>query len=411
MPTNTSTNEAKTLLIVSGFWPTKDNPISGIFVVQQIAAFASLGVKLTIVVEKTLGRSSSPYMTIDELHLPRESVRLVQVSLIRLPERLSVWPGSIILNTKLVGFFIERTLKSITSNIGRFDGCIVHVGRYMGLSIPTWRHHVTGKIAMVIHGVDPFLQVPVNVMRVHSLFKSAGCFVDRIVLVGKPLLDHVIQIGLSELKIEVIHNGTNIPRLDNLRVKTHELASVCTILSVSNLIPLKGIDFNLRALAQISHDYPNINWKYRIVGDGAERYSLEKLSLELGIQHRVVFLGRISYEDTMNEISMADIFSLPSWNEAFGIVYLEAMARGCPVIGCFNNGAQEIITHGFDGLLVEPQSNNSLIYELQKLISHPNERIRLGINARKTSERFTWHANAEKLLEVLGLCAEHSSVP
>ena len=97
------------------------------------------------------------------------------------------------------------------------------------------------------------------------------------------------------------------------------------ILSVSNLIRIKGVDDNLRALGSLYKRNPSIAWEYRIVGDGPCKQELEALSRSLGIAERVLFLGRIGYEETMAEIDACDIFSLPSWGEAFGIVYLEAM--------------------------------------------------------------------------------------
>ena len=104
------------------------------------------------------------------------------------------------------------------------------------------------------------------------------------------------------------------------------------ILSVSYLITRKAIDFNLRAIAQLKYKYPNL--KYLIIGDGPEKNHLKSLSKNLGINQMVEFLGQLSNKKVMEYMAETDIFSLPSWDEAFGVVYIEAMAQGKPVIGC-----------------------------------------------------------------------------
>ena len=121
----------------------------------------------------------------------------------------------------------------------------------------------------------------------------------------------------------------------------------------------------------------------------------------LGLSRRVTFLGRLSYEETMQEIAQADIFSMPSWAEAFGIVYLEAMARGRPAIGCVNNGAADIITDNEDGLLIGPRDVGALEAAIAHLLESPELCRRLGIAGRRTAERFSSDENARRMLALL----------
>lgn len=393
----------KSLLVVTGFWPTQENPINGIFVVQQIDQLARLRINVTVILEKTLGRPSSPHLSVKDLELPVDYIRIVEVQLLRLPEKLSGLPGGIFLNTKLVGILLGRAFRKLVRIAECFDGCIVHVGRYMGLSIPVWRHLVSGDVMMVMHGVEPFLQVPSNLRRTRALFEAAGDSTDAVILVGRPLVKFALSLGLPEKKFQIVPNGTDIPVFDGTQVNNRLESCVCTILSVSNLIALKGIDDNLRALAIIAKKRPDLNWVYRIVGDGVERSRLEALSLELGVSGRVLFLGRMAYRDTMLEMEEADVFCLPSWNEAFGIVYLEAMARMRPVIGCLDNGAAEIVTHEVDGLLVSPQNIPELVSALERLIESPLLCRQLGEMGRKRAEQFSWEHNARRMLSLMGI--------
>jgi len=96
-----------------------------------------------------------------------------------------------------------------------------------------------------------------------------------------------------------------------------------------------------------------------------------------------------------------DIFSLLSWREGFGVVYLEAMAHGKPVIGCQGEGIEDVIAHGKNGLLVKPRDIDSLVEALDFLLSHPEEAKAMGERARKlVLENYTWEKNAEKTIKV-----------
>jgi glycosyltransferase involved in cell wall biosynthesis len=109
-------------------------------------------------------------------------------------------------------------------------------------------------------------------------------------------------------------------------------------------------------------------------------------------------LGKKSHEEVMQAITDYDIFSLPSYNEGFGIVYVEAMSQGVPVIGVKGQGIEDVIKDGYNGFLAEPQNVNSLIGILDILIGDNEKRKMIGLNGRNTVIRdFTWDANAKKV--------------
>jgi len=389
------------LLIVSGYWPTQANPISGIFVVQQVAALVRAGCRITLLSGNTLGRPASPRLLPLELGLPEDRVAMFTYPLIRLPEKLSGWPGGIALNSAAAGIALRRVIRKLAESHGPFDAAIIHALRYAGFALPAWRHLVRGKVLAVCHGVDPFLEQPGNIKRSFPLLQKMVGQCEKLVLVGQPLRTHVHSLGLSQECLAVIPNGTDLPDRTEVSEGQRALDIARRIVSVSNLVALKGIDLNLRALARISATHPQLKWEYVIVGEGPLRYELETLSAELGLTERVRFLGRISYAGTMQAIAAADIFSLPSWGEAFGIVYLEAMARMRPVIGCLENGAADIIRDGVDGRLIPPHDEVALAQALGCLLSDPEQCRTMGTAGRQTAEQFTWHVNAAKMLELL----------
>jgi glycosyltransferase involved in cell wall biosynthesis len=394
------------ILVVSGFWPTQSNTISGIFVVQQVAALARAGCQVTVVLPKTFGRPSSPHRSLSDLGLDAEAVTLIEVLLLRLPEKLSSLPGALWLNTKIAGATLARVIKQrMARGPDSYAGCVAHGGRYMGLALPAWRRHVGGGASLVLHGVDPFLTNVSNGRRAKALFNAAGRTCDAVVLVGSPLHEHAVSIGLPADKLHVVANGTDLPDLAGVSDSQRRRDETRRIVSVSNLVALKGIDDNLHALADIAQRRADLNWEYRIIGDGIERQRLEAMTLHLGIADKVRFVGRIPYGETMREIADADIFTLPSWGEAFGIVYLEAMARMRPVVGCLENGAADIITHDSDGLLVPPRSVADLSRALERLIVNPDLCRQLGRHGRTTAEGYSWDHNARRMLELLGIKA------
>jgi len=390
------------LLILAGYWPTRQNPISGIFIVQQAAAFAAKGIRCDVLVQVTRFRGGQDLLSTEELGLDGVMISLIEVPEFRLPEKLSSLPGAIRLNSWMIGRELSQVLRKL-AEVTEYAGCIVHGVRYAGFCLSQWRRWLKCPVVAVLHGVDPFMVAPRNRSRVRNMLSREGEFIGSLVLVGRPLRTHAEAIGLSEVTQRIIANGVVLPAKPEPRVSMEEVARPIRILSVSNLIPLKGIDDNLHALARIEQKHPRLNWEYVIVGDGSIRGELEHLTQTLGLSTRVRFQGRLSYEATQMQMGQADIFSLPSWNEAFGIVYLEAMARGVPVIGCLENGAAEIVTAGRDGLLIRPKSVEDLVVALFELLSDPECRLRLGVEARNTAEGFSWGRNVDDMLAVLGI--------
>lgn len=389
------------LLIVSSYWPTKSNPISGVFVVQQVEALLKLGVEVTVLLGDPFGKPSMNYLNASDLKINFKNFKLIESKTLRLPESLSSMHGALKLNTLLNGYVNKAYIKNMVVKYGSFDGCIVHGLRYSGLSAQIWLKEINGNSIVVFHGVDPYFENIKNIKASQAIINKSLDFIDSIVVVGSPLLSHLNRLGIKNNKIKVIANGTKIIDLNQVSSYQRSSSEKRIVLSVCNLIQLKGIDYNLKALSEISMRYPETKWEYRIVGEGAERDKLIRLSKNLGISDKVIFLGRLSYEDTMNEMANADIFSLPSWGEAFGIVYLEAMMRMKPVIGCFENGAADIIDNNYDGILIPPKNYKLLADSLLYLIRNPEQCSKMGEQARLKAENFSWTSNAENILKCL----------
>ena len=216
----------------------------------------------------------------------------------------------------------------------------------------------------------------------------------RVVLVGEPLRRYFAPLADGDSNFRVVPNGffvhgvTRTPRPADGALR---------LVSVSNLEEGKGIDLNLRALARL--DAAGLSrWTYAIVGDGADRQMLQSLSRELKIHDRVTFHGALAHDAAMQVLAANDVFSLPSYREAFGVAYLEAMACGLLTIGVEGQGPSAFISHGHTGLLVQPHDADALLHALKLAIESPDVASRIAAAGQaRVRQNFTWDRHAEKL--------------
>src|SRR5204862_6524822 len=158
--------------------------------------------------------------------------------------------------------------------------------------------------------------------------------------------DQVTQ-GVSEVRASVVYNGTDTKMFS----PTSIALSSSSILSVGNLIPIKGHELLLHAFADLCFDLQDLSCE--LIGEGPDRSRLTAVVAELNIADRVRFLGRQSRKQVADAMRRCAVFALPSRYEGLGCVYLEAMCAGKPVIACRGQGIEEIIEPGINGWLVD----------------------------------------------------------
>ena len=129
------------------------------------------------------------------------------------------------------------------------------------------------------------------------------------------------------------------------------------------MIPLKNIDVVLFALAQLTSEF---DWTYTIIGDGPQRAALESMISDLGLEDRVSLLGRRSRDEVIKLMDDASIFVMPSAPESMGMAFLEAMARGCIVVGAVGWGIDGVVHDGINGFLTSPRDVASCTQAIQR---------------------------------------------
>jgi glycosyltransferase involved in cell wall biosynthesis len=172
-----------------------------------------------------------------------------------------------------------------------------------------------------------------------------------------------------------------------------------TVLCVCRLYPRKDVASLVQAAAVVCKDIPSA--RFQIIGDGPDRVRLDRLVRRLRLGGAVELCGQVTFEELVAGYAACDIFCLPSRQEGFGIVFLEAMAAGKPVVACRGTGAEELIRSGEAGLLVPQHDPEALAAALLGLLRDPEQRRRLGAAGPPTARRFTPEPIARRLLEAM----------
>ncbi|RMF57698.1 MAG: glycosyltransferase family 1 protein [Bacteroidetes bacterium] len=243
----------------------------------------------------------------------------------------------------------------------------------------------------------------------HRLRRLALTRADHLFPVSRYTSDLLADAGIPPERRTVVHNGTDPDRFapqDPMPLRARlALGDRPTLLTISRLVPRKGLDTVLQALPRVAEAVPQV--VYLIGGTGPDRPRLERLAHELGVASHVRFCGRIPDDDLPTYYSAADVFVMPSrldppHVEGFGIVFLEANACGTPVVGAHTGGIPDAIVDGETGLLVPPDDPAALARALTGLLLNPPLARRMGLNGRRrVVTAFTWDHAADRLYEAI----------
>lgn len=169
------------------------------------------------------------------------------------------------------------------------------------------------------------------------------------------------------------------------------------IVSIGRLGAEKNWETLLRAVAQVCPVHPEV--RLVLIGDGPDKQSLEALVTELGIAERVTFTGALPFSEVPAYLKAADLFSFASVTETQGLVTIEAMAAGLPVVAVDATGTRDIVDNGEQGLLVE-NDPAALASAINEVLSDPKRMKRFGANALKKSRMFDMNHLAKQVVQV-----------
>ena len=389
------------ILVISHLFPTAHQIYNGIFVEQQVRELKKMGLEITVISpvswapfplpylkEKWKGYAKAPKF-IEDNDFKRFTPKFISF-----PKRfLFHYSGDFVWKSikKQLSFLFAEKFDLIHANVALPDG-------YAAMKLATCFNI---PYLVTIHGED--FRVTINQgKKCYNSVKMILENASKIILVSKKL-DKIRQDrfpNIDDGKVVVIPNGVNEQFLDRIDIKDlkSQYQGNFVLLSVSTLLPFKGLDDNIRAFAKIKDYIPNAI--YLIVGDGPYKNELEREVRSLRVERSIKFLGAKSPEDVQRYMNLCDVFSLPSWDEAFGMVYLEAMACGKPVIGCLGEGISDVVETGVTGWLVPPRDVDQLSKLFLKLYKDINQRRMIGENAKNyVGRNLTWKHNSRRVIE------------
>ncbi len=211
-------------------------------------------------------------------------------------------------------------------------------------------------------------------------------YTDRVLAVSEAIRRYdVEEKKIPAQKVEVLHNWIDARRFLPVSESRAELRKqweipreACVIGAVGRLNPQKGYSNLIEAAPAILKNHPETFFVF--VGEGRERNRLEGLADSLGVLKACRFPGFMP--EVPRAYSTFDLFALPSVYEAFGIVLLEAMAAGLPVVASRVGGIPEIVSDGESGLLVSPGDPEELSRAIDRLLSDPDLAVKLALEGK-----------------------------
>jgi glycosyltransferase involved in cell wall biosynthesis len=218
----------------------------------------------------------------------------------------------------------------------------------------------------------------------------------RVLVVTAPsrFMARVIAGDFPRTPVKVLYPGTIRPQ-EPLPSRSQQP----TVLFVGRLEPVKGVEHLLRAFAHVSRHHPEA--RLRIVGEGSQRDALTDLAQMSGVANVVEFTGWLTGDDLRQEYADATVLVIPSvWPEALGLVGVEALANGCPVIGSSNGAIPEFVDPGVTGAVAEPGDELGLARAMESFLVGQSKRAEAAQAAAIKIRTFYVDAFIGNLLEL-----------
>ena len=274
------------------------------------------------------------------------------------------------------------------------------------------------RVFVAAHGRELLLRPVAKIAPMQRLYDRARTraltSADGVIAVSHYTAGLAARLGVASGRLHVVPNGTDperfvaLPR-DHARARAfrsrHGLNGRRVVLTLGRLVPHKGIDTAIAAIARLRERHPDVI--YVIAGDGEDRDRLETLVRDGGVQDHVCFLGRVPDHEIVSCFAASDVFVTLSREaspavEGFGVVFLEAAAAGRPSIGARTGGIPDAIASGETGLLVPPDDAVAAAQAIGRLLDDPVFAARLGAQGRRRVETgHTWAFAADRIHSIL----------
>lgn len=365
------------ILVISHMYPHRSNELFGTFVHQMNKALKKEGLEITVFSPTPMSTSWMPVKRWRDYVTKEKKSRINNIP-VYYPRFISLGR----LSSYFAGILGYLGIKKLSEKID-FDVIFAHTAHLDGRIAARLSKKFNKPFVVYIHGAD----IQKKAMRskvekwqiIRNLKKADKTFVN-----SRKILN-IINDMSPDVKARVIPVGIN--REPVYKKKNEESVE---LLTVANLVPEKGLPGAIKAFLAISKE---LNLKYTIIGDGPLREDLQRIS-----SNRVTFTGRMQNREVLKQMGEADIFLLPSLNEAFGIVYLESLWQKTPIIGSRGQGVEDILAKGEAGLLVNPHNTKEIKEAIKLLVKDSAKREQMGEIGHKIVENnYLW----EKIAKII----------
>jgi glycosyltransferase involved in cell wall biosynthesis len=306
----------------------------------------------------------------------------------------------------LFNHFIEKRIAFVSQKM-KFD--VLHVHDW--LTAPagiTFKHSIGKPIVLTMHSTEhgrSGIHNP-DSSTIDGIEWWATYEASKVITTSGSMKSEVCDhFRLPWEKVEIIPNAVDSSKYhgsvdrDAVRARYGIQPHEKLVLSVGRLVPQKGIEYLIQAVPNVAWRHPEA--KFVIVGEGWYRDHLQYLAGTTGQAWRINFTGFIPDNELIALTKSADVLVISSIYEPFGIVALEGMAAGVPVVASQVGGLAEIIEHDKTGVLVYPRNPDSIAWGINHVLSNPDHARWLVQNARENVQKaYSWEAIAKKTVKL-----------
>lgn len=372
------------IFIIARGYPSTQDPTWGCFEKDQAEALAEYGHNITIISVDTRFRF---YWR--PLGMTRNIKNGINVyNLFILPYALLFFlPHS--LKEHFFSFLYSRVFQYAVQQEGKPDILYAHYMPYMRYAL-----HIHKRYNIPLVGIEHWSEMGYDNIKPHivKLAKDTYSQIDNLVTVSSSLKENILKhtdINSAYIVNNIVGQEFNfIPKYQG---------NTLNIITIGSLIHRKGFDLLIEAFALINSKL-SPNWKLCIIGEGELKHVLQNLINAKKLQKHIYLVGSKNKLEIVKILQNSDFFVLPSRSETFGVVYIEAMACGLPIIATDCGGPRDIVTES-NGLLIPNEDIDALSHAILHMVKNINKYDRKAI-AEDCQARFSSEVIAKQLTQI-----------
>lgn len=322
------------IMVIPSWYSSPRNRVHGSFFKEQFKALANSNEKITVAYNEIW-----PITMLGKIHEKRGISFNIEDNLRTYRYKDYNYFPKTPLMFKSFNKRMDKLYQEIIKNEGKVDIIHAHSAFWGGIAATYLSKKYNIPLVMTEHSSLKYAKYAKDSYKeyIYEAYEKA----DSLIAVGNGLKKELQ--GYVDRPIDVIHNMVDLQLFyidENNKSIDLESSKEFKFFSCAFLEEGKGMECLIRAFTEA---FRNENISLKIGGDGSLKLELKKLIEELGMDNQIKLLGALSREEVSNEMRNCDVFALPSEHETFGVVYIEALACGKPVIGADNGGAEDII--------------------------------------------------------------------